>query len=160
MANLSRNFIAGKMNKTYDERLVPNGQYVDALNIRMGSTEGSEIGVIENAKGNTLLTSLSYDGTALSNNTKCIGAFEDGSEETLYWFVHDSSFPNSATGKMDMIVSYDTKTETVVYHIVSMDDGGGVNTTLNFEPKHLVTGVNKIEDLFYFTDNYSEPKQI
>ena len=50
MANTTRNFTQGKMNKMVDERLVPDGQYVDALNIRMGSTEGSEIGVIENIK--------------------------------------------------------------------------------------------------------------
>ena len=40
MANTSRNFIKGTMNKMLDERLIPNGQYVDALNVRMGSTEG------------------------------------------------------------------------------------------------------------------------
>ena len=38
MANLTRNFIAGRMNKTVDERIIPNGEYIDALNIRMGST--------------------------------------------------------------------------------------------------------------------------
>ena len=41
MANLTRNFVLGKMNKVVDERLVPNGEYIDALNIRMGSTEQS-----------------------------------------------------------------------------------------------------------------------
>jgi hypothetical protein len=60
MANIQRNFIAGRMNKSVDERLVPNGEYIDALNIRMGSTEGSEIGVLENSKGNTQLTTLEY----------------------------------------------------------------------------------------------------
>ena len=43
MVNFSRNFVLGKMNKVVDERLVPNGEYIDALNVRMGSTEGSEI---------------------------------------------------------------------------------------------------------------------
>ena len=52
MVKISRNFIAGKMNKTVDERLLPNGQYVDAMNVRLGSTEESEIGSVENAKGN------------------------------------------------------------------------------------------------------------
>jgi hypothetical protein len=41
MGKLSRNFVAGKMNKTFDERVVPNGEYIDAMNIRMGSTEDS-----------------------------------------------------------------------------------------------------------------------
>ena len=48
MANLVRNFIKGRMNKSVDERLVPNGEYIDAQNIRMGSTEDSEIGAVEN----------------------------------------------------------------------------------------------------------------
>jgi len=32
MANLVRNFIKGRMNKSVDERLVPNGEYIDARN--------------------------------------------------------------------------------------------------------------------------------
>ncbi len=91
MANTTRNFTQGKMNKMVDERLVPNGEYVDALNVRMGSTEGSEIGVIENSKGNTQLTTLRFEGVALSGAARCIGAYEDGSKETIYWFVHDSN---------------------------------------------------------------------
>jgi len=58
MANINRNFTAGRMNKVVDERLIPNGEYIDALNIRMGSTELSEVGVIENSKGNTVLTAV------------------------------------------------------------------------------------------------------
>jgi len=50
MANFTRNFIAGRMNKVVDQRLLPEGEYVDAMNIRMGSTENSEMGVIENTK--------------------------------------------------------------------------------------------------------------
>jgi len=36
MANVEVNFLAGKMNKDFDERIVPPGQYIDALNIRIG----------------------------------------------------------------------------------------------------------------------------
>lgn len=39
MANISRNFIRGRMNKSDDERLIPNGEYIDALNVRLSSTE-------------------------------------------------------------------------------------------------------------------------
>lgn len=160
MANFSRNFTAGKMNKMVDERLVPNGEYVDALNIRMGSTEGSEIGVIENSKGNVALTNISYDGSVLSPSATCIGAFEDGANETLYWFVHDPQFSSSPTGKLDLVLSYDTKTDITSFHLISINDGGGVNTTLNFDSQYLITGVNKIEDLLYFTDNLNQPRQI
>ena len=41
MAELKRNFLKGKMNKDLDERLVPDGEYRDALNIQIATTEGS-----------------------------------------------------------------------------------------------------------------------
>ena len=58
----STNFVAGKMNKSIDERLVPPGEYIDALNVRLGSTENTEIGAVENSRGNSILTTLEYHG--------------------------------------------------------------------------------------------------
>ena len=46
------------MNKSVDERLLPPGEYVDAMNLRLGSTETTEVGAVENSKGNTQLTTL------------------------------------------------------------------------------------------------------
>ena len=161
MANFTRNFIAGRMNKVVDQRLLPEGEYVDAMNIRMGSTENSEVGVIENTKGNLPLTSLSYiDGTPLSSEARCIGAIQDGVNDTLYWLVHDPNFPVGATGKLDLIVSYNIFSNTLTYHVISIDDGGGVNTTLNFNPSYLVTGIDILNDLFFFTDDYNAPRFI
>jgi len=125
MANFTRNFIAGRMNKVVDQRLLPEGEYVDAMNIRMGSTENSEMGVIENTKGNLPLTSLSYiDGTPLSAAARCIGALQDSATETIFWLVHDPDFPVGATGKLDLIVSFNVSSSILTYHIVSIDDGG------------------------------------
>jgi len=159
MANFTRNFIAGRMNKVVDQRLLPEGEYVDAMNIRMGSTENSEMGVIENTKGNLPLTSLSYiDGTPLSAAARCIGALQDSATETIFWLVHDSDFSEGATGKLDLIVSFNVSSSILTYHIVSIDDGGGVNTTLNFNPNYLVTGIDILNDLFFFTDDYNAPR--
>mgnify|MGYP007042148519 CR=1 FL=1 len=160
MANLKRNFISGKMNKSVDERLVPNGEYIDALNVRLGSTEASEIGSVENSKGNTKVTSLEYNGTALSNNAKCIGTLDDSANETLYWLVHDPSFSVGATGKLDLIVSIDLKVDALIYHVISIDDGGNTDTTLNFNPTYLVTGIDLVEDQLFFTDDYNPPRVI
>ena len=161
MAKLTRNFTAGKMNKVVDERLVPDGQYIDALNVRMGSTELSEIGTIENTKGNLKVASLVYiDGTPLSSDALTIGAYEDGANETIYWFVHDSNFPVGATGKLDLIVSMNVLTNILTYHIISIDDSGGVDTTLNFNEKYVITAVNKIDDLLFFSDDYNPPRVI
>ena len=160
MPKFTRNFTAGKMNKTFDERVVPNGEYIDAMNVRMGSTENSEFGVIENTKGNLSLTTLKFQNTLLSVDARCIGAYEDGSIETIYWFVHDPSFPLGATGKLDLIVSFNTTTLSLTYHVITINNGSNVDTTLNFNPEYLITGVNKIENLLFFTDNYNAPRVI
>ena len=149
------------MNKELDERLIPNGEYIDALNIGVNSTEEDESGVVENSLGNIQVTALSYNGTSLSNDALCIGALEDGSNETLYWFVHDPSFtPSAATGKLDLIVSYNTELALITYHVVSINDGGGTNTTLNFNPSYIITGVDKVDDFLFFTDDYNAPRFI
>ena len=161
MANFTRNFLSGRMNKVVDQRVLPEGEYVDAMNIRMGSTENSEVGVITNTKGNLPLTSLAYlDGTPLSINARCIGAIEDSANETIYWFVHDPEFTVGATGKLDLVVSYNVLTNILTYHVISIDDGGGVDTTLNFNPSYLITGVNLINDLLFWTDDYNAPRFI
>ena len=164
MANITRNFIAGRMNKIVDQRLLPDGEYVDAMNVRMGSTENAEVGVITNVKGNDSLTTLTYiDGTPLSTQARCIGAIEDSANETIYWFVHDPAFAVGIigdTGKLDLIVSYNVLTNILTYHIVSINDGGDINTTLNFNPKYLITGINLIENLLFWTDNYNAPRCI
>ena len=161
MSKIQRNFIAGRMNKVVDERLVPEGEYIDAMNIRMGSTEQSEIGVIENTKGNEALTSLLYiDGTPLSAEARCIGAIDDSARETIYWFVHDPAFTVGNTGKLDLIVSYNVFTNILTYHVISINDGNDINTTLNFSSSYLITGVDIIGDLLFFTDDYNPPRFI
>jgi len=161
MTNITRNFITGRMNKVVDERLIPDGEYIDALNIRMGSTENSEIGVIENTKGNSRLTTIKYvNGTALSSSARCIGTISDKTNETIYWFIHDSNFPVGATGKLDMVVSFNVYNNILTYHLISINDGEGDNTTLNFNSEYLITGVNIIDNLLFFTDDYNPPRVI
>ena len=160
MVKITRSFMAGRMNKIADQRILPDGEYIEAMNVRMNSTEKSSAGVIENTNGNLPLTQIEYNGSQLSAYAKCIGAIDDSSKETIYWFVHDPQFALSNTGKLDLIVSYNVVTKTLIYHIISVDDGGGVNTTLNFNPQYLITGVNIIEDLLYWTDDYNEPRFI
>ena len=48
MPEIKNAFIHGKMNKDLDERLVPNGEYRDALNIDVDYSDGSDIGALKN----------------------------------------------------------------------------------------------------------------
>ena len=143
MPKIQKNFIKGRMNKSVDERLVPQGEYIDALNVRLGSTEGTEIGAVENSKGNELLVQVLFKNQALSNQAKCIGAFEDGANETIYSFIHDENNLNSSTGKVDLIVSYNVRTFALTYHVIS-------TSILNFDKDYLINGINLIGDLLFF----------
>ena len=145
MPIVNTNFIAGRMNQSVDERLVPPGEYIEGLNVRLGATETTEIGALENSKGNTKLTTLQYNGSDLTG-ALCIGAYEDGANETMYWFV------TSATA--DMVVSFNTNTTFITYHVI---DAG---TVLNFNSSYLITGVNKIGEQLFWTDNYNPPRRI
>ena len=163
MPNLKRNFIRGRMNKSLDERLVPQGEYVDAMNVRLGSTENSEIGSVENTKGNTSLTEIEINGQKLSTSAKCIGAFEDGARETIYWFVTDSNFPvaGAQSGKCDLILSYNVNTSLLNYHIISIsNDATYTSTRLNFNSQYLITGVDMVDEMLFFTDDYNPPRKI
>ena len=115
--DIKTNFILGKMNKSVDERLIPPGQYIDAQNVRLGSTEGTEIGAVENSKGNSRLTTIEYGSSPLSALATCIGTYADGVNENIYWFVHDPANSVSVSQKVDLIVSYNTTTEILRYHI-------------------------------------------
>ena len=142
---LSSNFVLGRMNKSIDERLVRPGEYIDAVNVRLGSTEDTEIGSVENSKGNTLLVDAGvYNGIALQN-ARTIGAYEDGTNEILYWFVTSDEY--------DMIVSYNVRNSLFTHHVVS-------TTILNFDKQYLITGVVLVNDLLIFTDNLNPPRKI
>jgi len=154
MAKIQKNFIKGRMNKSVDERLVPQGEYIDALNIRLGSSEGNEIGAVENSKGNELLVQVKFNGQVLSDDARCIGAYDDGANETIYWFISDPSNTNSiVTGKVDLIVSYNTKLNLVFYHVIS-------TSVLNFDKDYIMNGINLIDGLLFFTDNLNPPRKI
>ena len=161
MATTTRNFLKGRMNKALDKRLVPDGEYTDALNIRLGATSESDIGSIENSEGNTKLVELEYNGVQL-NGAKCIGSFEDGANETIYWFIHQPSlFGLSPTGKIDIIVSYNALNGTITYHVVSTSDPSvAEKTSLDFNTTNLITAIDLVDDLLFFTDNFNPPRRI
>jgi len=75
------------MNKDLDERLVPNGEYRDALNIQVSTSEGSDVGAVQNILGNSLITGQDFIGT----NAVCVGSIADEKNDKLYYFVTPSS---------------------------------------------------------------------
>ncbi len=52
MPEMKKQFTKGKMNKDLDERLVPNGEYRDAMNIQVATSEGSDVATAQNIYSN------------------------------------------------------------------------------------------------------------
>ena len=86
MPEIKRQFTGGKMNKDVDERLVPNGEYRDAMNIQVSTSEGGEVGTIQNILGNKLISDNS-NTSFLKNEDTCIGSVADEKTDALYWFI-------------------------------------------------------------------------
>ena len=61
MPEIKRNFNKSKMNKDLDERLVPPGEYRDANNIEINTSDSDDVGTVQNVLGNTALTSIFHN---------------------------------------------------------------------------------------------------
>jgi len=86
MAESKRTGLKGTMNKDLDDRLLPEGQYRDALNISVGHSEGSDVGAIENVRGN-----IKVAGTAQDDITgTIIGTTVDSETGYIYYFVSET----------------------------------------------------------------------
>jgi len=113
MPEIKNQFTGGKMNKDLDERLVPNGEYRDAMNIQVSTSEESDVGTVQNILGNTLVQNQNFIG----DDAFCVGSVSDEKNDKLYYlidnkkqilpdmyfddesnFVSDSSFSNNFTG--------------------------------------------------------------
>lgn len=93
----------------------------------------------------------------LSTNHKCIGTYEDKPTNCIYYFV---SF--SGAKEYDSILEYnliDDKVRTV-YQDGRMLSDGSFNGVLKFSRNEAITGVNKIDDILYWTDNLNRPRKI
>ena len=81
MPDIKRNFLRGKMNKDHDERLVADGEYRDAMNIQISTSDDSNIGTAQNILGNRLIaTNVS---SVLDDNIICIGSIADEKNNKL-----------------------------------------------------------------------------
>jgi len=147
MPEMKRTFNVGKMNRDLDDRIVPPGEYREALNINIGQSEGSDVGAVENLLGNELVAQ-----SGLSGDAKCIGSFGDGGSEKIYYFVTTNSIYNETNTGNHGIYEYNQKTKQLTALIISQQ--------LNFHTNYPITGINLVDDLLFWTDNRNYPRKI
>ena len=155
MAEFQRTFLAGRMNKDLDERLLPDGEYRDAVNVTIDTSEGANIGSVQNALGNTSIvipqTILSSLGFTNAGFLVTIGALAYEPLNVIYWWVWGSEFEgifeyNEITNVGQMVL-------------------GSTTGQLGFSANNLITGANYITDgkgggLLIWNDNLNQPRKI
>jgi len=91
MPELKHNFTKSKMNKDLDERLVPNGEYRDAHNIEVLSSDGSDVGTVQTCMGNAMLSDLSpsqhWHNSMTPRYSSCVGSIADDKTNKIYYLV-------------------------------------------------------------------------
>jgi len=145
MAEFKRNFTKSRMNKDLDERLVSNGEYRDAQNIEVLSSDGSDVGTVQTCLGNSLISDITpgvensswnaQTGVDIARST-CVGAIEDDKTNNLYYLI--SGHPKRGITQLlyepalfqrnwissDIIAEYNTltnETHPVLVDIYSVD---------------------------------------
>ena len=162
MPEIKNAFIKGKMNKDLDERLVPNGEYRDALNVDVDYSDGSDVGALKNILGTTLVGKIPNQQNTPVETATCIGSVKDTKENKIYWLIHDTQFTHPINGTFinrDIIAEYDVVTGALAPVIVEFDVSN-YTPSLKFNDSFRVTGINVLDGILYFTDNLNEPKQI
>ena len=134
MPEIKNTFLGGKMNKDLDERLIPKNEYRDALNVEVSTSQGDDVGALQNTFGNTAHSALSE----VLGGGKCVGSIVDKENDKIYWFIHGS--------KADAIAEYDFKTRIVSPVVV--DYGMADTTTQTFSSASLnpSSGITSVVD--------------
>ena len=117
MAELKRTFTGGKMEKDLDERIVPNGQYREALNIHVATSEDSDVGAAQNILGNVKVTEAIQSRTMgmlgeYAGDNYHVAEVVDPQSDMLYRLIHTASGDGEGKGEgiwMDRIVEFDTQ---------------------------------------------------
>lgn len=139
MAIEKKNFFGG-LNSDDEDRLLPNGDYRFALNIRGSKPDGANFGAIENTKGNKLI------GITLPNGTsRVIGSFDYIEQNKVYYFVFNSMSNHS-------IYEYDARNNTISLVLQT--------PVLKFKSNEYITDPFIIDGLLFFRDNVNPPRRV
>lgn len=144
MPEIKNTFLAGKMNKSLDDRILPQGEYRDALNVQITKAEDSDVGVIHNIKGNKAVTNVSLTGDGYD----VIGSIFDDKNNVVYWIV-----TNNTNGYIFRWAVGDSQAQKIV-------SSESPNDFLGLSKSYKITGINILEDFLFWTDNYNPPRKI
>ena len=172
MPELKNIFTQGKMNLDLDERITPNGQYREAMNVLVSTSDDTDIGAVQNILGNTSIIDQTVFNS-LTTNFECIGSVADEKSNSIYYFITDV-----VNNSKDAIIRYknnaatpvlvDTKSGTpeAVLKFSNITKDMIVNGASQIVQR-MITGINIVsssssvnDDLLFWTDGINEPRKI
>ena len=149
MPEIKHTFTGGKMNKDLDERLVPNGEYRDAMNIQVATSEGSDVATAQNILGNKKINIIPFGDPDspfnFNSSFTTIATVADEINDKMYSIIHG---PN-----VDYVVEYNENGGKFVLIDSNKD-------VLKLRQNRIITGINIVDGMLFFTDNANEPKKI
>lgn len=142
---IQNNFLQAKINKDLDERLVPNGQLVDAENFMVTSEDGGNAGVGKGVLGNFKSTSLNIPGAVT------IGSMSDDANNRIFYFVKGSLH--------DYLLEYNVDTNDT-YVVLKSEVGGALNLSTSHRIYNINFVVNSENEntILAWTDGYNPPR--
>jgi len=149
MAEIKNTFLKQRMNQDIDSRILPNGEYREAINLMISRSEGSTVGEFENALGNSSIRSLN------TSNSVIIGHYVNETTNKVYLFASDYDNANGVRSTSANNFIYELTLEGS-FNLITLVTGN----FLNFNKSFPVIGVNLVEELLFFTDNLNQPRKI
>ena len=159
-------FLKSKMNKDLDERLVPSGEYRDAVNIAISKSESSNVGAAENVQGNERLPEGMFIGKQLhelvdGDPLVIIGQLVHEASGYIYLFL-----TNQDRADIEVITKpqyFDVARQhwvvrwSINSNSIDIYAGGPF---LNFSTYFPINNVNLLETQLYWTDNFNQPRSL
>ena len=140
--------------------------------------EGSGIGWFSNrpdySNNNTIFVPV-VDRDGRKRHFECIGYYADTLKKRVIWFITNwsGSISEKETNSLKTAGRRADETSVCAILLCNLDDVDSSSPNnlppvhrlvaghfLNFSKNHLITGVNVIDDLLFWTDNYNQPRKI
>ena len=154
MAKVLNTFLKSKMNKDLDARILPGGEYRNAVNVQISRSEGESVGSVENVLGNDKV--FNFETATGVSGLYCIGYATNDQLNTVYVFLHKKA-PETIPlrynpNDKNFIFACNVQTDTLTLLVEG--------AFLNFSKSNPIYGVNVLENLLFWTDNRNQPRKI
>ncbi len=160
MASFKNIFIKSKMNKDLDDRLLPQGEYRNAINIQVSKSESEDVGALENVLGNEMVFDFQSVTKSEEDDLMCVGYLVSEVDSSVFLFLTDNTVAKNPYG------AYEPLAQNYIVRLIISPNTSIQSTVLvqgpflNFYEDNPIHGVNLLEDLLFWTDNRNQPRKI